>query len=386
VSTSVGSTTTFFVGAHYEVVVTDTGTQVNKYYFAGTQRIAMRKDTTLYYLLSDHLGSTSLVTDAAGTVTSQTRYKAWGEVRYSSGTSPTDYAFTGQKSYTDSFGLMYFNARFFDPALGRFVSADTLFGFDRYQYANNNPLRYIDPSGHVSCDTEEGICKPNKNNNPLRWVLFSAEKGAPAWTEEEMDIAQQGAEDIGNAVVRQVNQINQKLAATGEALLNVPTAREAYFALFKGFVTFRKLATNNCDCYGQYHSTSMVYIYSHAKIASPNAGTQFIVHELAHVYDNINGQVPRDVLAAYQSNHDKFPDRGGDLNPETSIANYGFFGPFKSSPWQQSGEISASEEFADQFVGWTYNTWASDPYGYGQARANFMNYHMSLWIAPAFTP
>ncbi|MBI3166471.1 MAG: hypothetical protein HYZ24_17430 [Chloroflexi bacterium] len=101
-STSVGSTTTFFVGGHYEVVVTDTGTcrhgatatQVNKYYpaggGAGTQRIAMRKDTTLYYLLSDHLGSTSIVTDAAGTVVSQTRYKAWGEVRHQSGVTPTE--------------------------------------------------------------------------------------------------------------------------------------------------------------------------------------------------------------------------------------------------------------------------------------------------------
>ncbi|MBK6644353.1 MAG: RHS domain-containing protein [Anaerolineales bacterium] len=50
----------------------------------------MRKDTTLYYLLSDHLGSTSIVTDAAGTVVSQTRYKAWGEVRHQSGVTPTE--------------------------------------------------------------------------------------------------------------------------------------------------------------------------------------------------------------------------------------------------------------------------------------------------------
>jgi len=115
-STSVGTTTTYFIGAHYEV----TGSGITKYYFAGTQRIAIpqgddvRKDGTLYYLLGDHLGSTSIVTDAAGNAISQTKYKPWGEVRYSSGTSPTDYTYTGQYSHTSDFGLMFFNARWLD--------------------------------------------------------------------------------------------------------------------------------------------------------------------------------------------------------------------------------------------------------------------------------
>ena len=156
-STSVGSTTTFFVGGHYEVVVTDTGPQVNKYYFAGTQRIAMRKDTTLYYLLSDHLGSTSIVTDAAGNVVSQTRYKAWGEVRHQSGVTPTEYQFTSQYSYAAEFGLLFYNARWYDVSLGRFAQADSIIppgvqGLDRYSYTNNNPIRYSDPTGHFSRD------------------------------------------------------------------------------------------------------------------------------------------------------------------------------------------------------------------------------------------
>jgi len=53
-TTSVGTTTTYFVGGHYEL----TGAESTKYYFAGSTRIAMRKGTTLYYLLGDHLGST----------------------------------------------------------------------------------------------------------------------------------------------------------------------------------------------------------------------------------------------------------------------------------------------------------------------------------------
>jgi RHS repeat-associated protein len=149
--TNVEAVTTYFVGNHYEV----TGTQVNKYYYAGAQRIALRKNDVLNFIMGDHLGSTSLVTDASGNVVNQTLYKAWGEERYSSGTQQTNYTFTGQYSYTADFGLMYYGARWMDPALGRFTQPDTLIpqqqgiqAWDRYAYSNNNPVRYTDPTGH----------------------------------------------------------------------------------------------------------------------------------------------------------------------------------------------------------------------------------------------
>lgn len=135
----------------------------------------------LLYLLGDHLGSTSLSVSASSGEVIETRYKPWGEVRYTTPnkTLPTRYTFTGQYSYiaddaTDlgnaGFGLMFYNARWYDPYLGRFAQADTIVprsvqGLDRYAYTLNNPLRYIDPSGHESvcgssysdpeCPTEE---------------------------------------------------------------------------------------------------------------------------------------------------------------------------------------------------------------------------------------
>jgi len=145
------TTTTYFVGAHYEV----TGSTITKYYYAGSQRIAMRTGSTLRYLFGDHLGSTSLTTSATGTVISGLRYKAWGEVRYASGTTSTKYTYTGQYSYTDDFGLMFYNARWYDPILGRFNQPDSTIplsqgvqAWDRYAYVNNSPLIYVDPSGH----------------------------------------------------------------------------------------------------------------------------------------------------------------------------------------------------------------------------------------------
>ena len=152
------------MGNHYEVA----NGAATKYYYAGSQQIAMRTNGTLNFLVStgstqrlgDHLGSTSLTTDATGNVVSEMRYKAWGEVRYASGASPTDYTYTGQ-FYTADFGLMFYNARWYDSSLSRFVQADTVMpggvqGLDRYAYANNSPIVYTDPSGHKPCDDELG--------------------------------------------------------------------------------------------------------------------------------------------------------------------------------------------------------------------------------------
>jgi len=58
--------------------------------------------------------------------------------------------FTGQRSFVDAVGLMDYGARFYDPALGRFVSADSIVpepgnpqALNRYAYVLGNPLRYV---------------------------------------------------------------------------------------------------------------------------------------------------------------------------------------------------------------------------------------------------
>lgn len=127
-----------------------------KYYQMSGQVVAMRQGNELSYLSGDHLGSTSLVTNASGQAVAQARYYPFGEERWSSGGLPTDKTFTGQRSET--FGLMDYNARYYDPTLGRFISPDSLVpesvqgvqAWDRYAYANNNPTRYNDPTGHCS--------------------------------------------------------------------------------------------------------------------------------------------------------------------------------------------------------------------------------------------
>lgn len=66
---------------------------------------------------------------------------------------PTDKKFTGQR--LDGTGLYYYGGRYYDPQIGRFISADTIIpdwknprDFNRYSYVLNNPLKYSDPTGH----------------------------------------------------------------------------------------------------------------------------------------------------------------------------------------------------------------------------------------------
>ena len=95
VKSVLNGTTTYYVGNHFEWTGS-TSTMV-KYYYAGSQRVAMRQgSSTVYYLLGDHLGSTSITANSNGTLYTEPRYHPWGDTRYTSGTTPTSYQFTGQ--------------------------------------------------------------------------------------------------------------------------------------------------------------------------------------------------------------------------------------------------------------------------------------------------
>jgi RHS repeat-associated protein len=151
-----GTRTTAYVGAHYEKNVTANTT--TSYYYAAGQRVAMRVSGSgagvVYYLHGDHLGSASVTTDASGAKVGELRYYPYGGTRYIGGVTRTDRRFTGQIEDA-AIGLYFYNARFYDPYLGRFISADTVVpepgnpqSLNRFSYVGNNPLKYVDPSGH----------------------------------------------------------------------------------------------------------------------------------------------------------------------------------------------------------------------------------------------
>jgi len=112
---------TIYVGGIYEVDKTSGGSvtrTVTYYPVAG----AMRINSTLYYILKDHLGSASVITDASGTILGENRYYPFGETRLTTGTIYTDKLFTGQREMA-GLGIYHYQARFYSPKLGRFLSA-----------------------------------------------------------------------------------------------------------------------------------------------------------------------------------------------------------------------------------------------------------------------
>ena len=155
VKATLGGVTTYYIGNHFEW--RGSTSTMTRYYYADGQRIAMRQgSSTVYFLLGDHLGSTSITANSSGGKVAELRYHPWGGTRFSSGTTPTAWRYTGQIEDA-AIGLYFYNARYYDPALGRFIQADTIIpdpanpqSLNRYAYTLNNPLKYVDDSGHIA--------------------------------------------------------------------------------------------------------------------------------------------------------------------------------------------------------------------------------------------
>ena len=130
------------------------------------------------YPVADHLGSTIGVVDSTGSLIQGLSYGDFGQ-RYTSGWNSglstsqavtinqtlTDKGYTGQESL-DSVGLDDYNARLYDPGLGRFLSVDPVIGhpestqsINPYSYVENNPLNKTDPTGDSDvCAGMKDIC------------------------------------------------------------------------------------------------------------------------------------------------------------------------------------------------------------------------------------
>ena len=99
----------------------------------------------------DYRGSTIALSDGNGVVTDRIEYSLYGLTTYRAGTTDTPFLFNGKFGVqTDPSGLLYMRARYYNPYLCRFLSADPSGfggGLNHYAYANGNPVTYLDPFG-----------------------------------------------------------------------------------------------------------------------------------------------------------------------------------------------------------------------------------------------
>ncbi|MCK4261072.1 MAG: phosphodiester glycosidase family protein, partial [Halanaerobiales bacterium] len=140
--------------------------QETYYIYALGRVIAKREgkngeEEKVYYYHHDNLGSTVLMTDGEGEVVFEQDYTPFGQDLYKAGTyekPPYDVEagmkYTGQIADVDT-GLYYYNARYYDPEIGRFNREDDYQGdvfrpqtLNLFVYVLNNGLKYIDPTGN----------------------------------------------------------------------------------------------------------------------------------------------------------------------------------------------------------------------------------------------
>ncbi len=147
-----GGSTTWYIGSHYE----KKDSTYTKYIFAGGTRIAKVTTSGYHILHSDHLGSSTIITESSGGVVESTEYNPFGTTRTHSGATLTNYKYTDQELDPET-GLYNYGARYYDPMIGRFISPDPIVqapfnpqSLNRYSYCINSPLMYVDPSGYFS--------------------------------------------------------------------------------------------------------------------------------------------------------------------------------------------------------------------------------------------
>ena len=104
----------------------------------------------------DALGSIVATTDASGGLKSETIYDAFGNIQEQTGQSANKFGYTGHQMDRET-GLIYFQARYYDPQLGRFITQDPFEGdwmtpmsLHHYLYAYENPTTYVDLTGYYS--------------------------------------------------------------------------------------------------------------------------------------------------------------------------------------------------------------------------------------------
>lgn len=167
-STSSVEYTRYYSG-NYEKTLTTVGTQEMHYIPCGNgiQVMYVKEGGvgSYYFPHTDYLGSILCVTDINRNVVALENYDAWGRDR-----NPTDWSYTASaaprpawlyRGFTShehlrDFTLINMNSRMYDPEVGRMLAVDNYVNspyssqsYNRYTYANNNPLIYTDPDGET---------------------------------------------------------------------------------------------------------------------------------------------------------------------------------------------------------------------------------------------
>lgn len=239
-----GATTTFDYGADGARTKKTSGSDVFWYLGGDTELIVntinpagewgqylhgdvKRTGTQLFYLHKDHLNSNRLTTDATGAISQRVPYSSYGKPLVNPQQSK---AYINER-YDNETGLQYLNARYYDPALGRFLTPDTWdpilaeVDINRYAYSLNDPINGSDPSGHARDDhakPNEGLTdherRDNKVNGDTRRSLREQRREDNlnrAWNDLTTSSGRAKLDYLDDATERRVREAYSQFMASG---------------------------------------------------------------------------------------------------------------------------------------------------------------------------
>jgi hypothetical protein len=197
--------------------------------------------------------------------------------------------------------------RWYDAQLGRWISADSIVpepgnpqNFNRFAYVLNNPLKYVDPSGHIAENEAEGannILEELQRDYDVhiekdwRYIEFEGKLvwTGGVWSLEELETVLLGVKDLA-----------QKMSDAHGGTMDAATS----FRQTIGAVTIRKGLIDDPD----YLITYLVYGFYPAGLTNPvnnvvslyrGFSERSVVHELGHVWDNKHLGMLSGILARY---------------------------------------------------------------------------------------
>lgn len=178
-------------------VVSETRSDGQKASYIRGERLLVKKDYTVansikdyYYLYNGH-GDVVQIVNSAGEIVNSYSYDVWGNISNQKEEIVNSFKYAGE-IYDSETGLYYLRARYYDSSIGRFINEDTVEGqidnplsLNIYTYVSNNPLKYIDPSGHKEAKLANPVVDTNQLNY-LKSLVSSGSSKVKSWAKNEI--------------------------------------------------------------------------------------------------------------------------------------------------------------------------------------------------------
>jgi RHS repeat-associated protein len=261
------------LNASLPVILEDT--DGNRYVY-GLDLLTRIDGTDEEWYLYDGLDSTTAVADDTGAITGSYGYDVFGAVRAHTGDA-TEWSYTGEQN--DPTGLEYLRARYYDTAVGRFLSIDPIPLLRRYAYVDNNPANFDDPSG---------LCK---------WLCpFGERSGGPEVEEPDdpIEVVDEWGKDRGQAAAENAQTIAEGVGyLDGSATFCLPGLPACFTAgaqvsVRDGFHWYTgsgvgssgfsltwapgQQISEGWNCFGQYGTHGYVFQVGHGGISTYEGG------------------------------------------------------------------------------------------------------------------